>query len=376
MEPMKSNSKKLLLNVLKGEMKDNDPVDAQNWKLPVKKNDSLTHFSQNFNVLHLGPSSTNDFTDSDSLTLKIEDSEELTNIKVTSKAHPSCSNKKDSESFNVSSADTVIIDPSESFPSTSNFNSEGFDFDNDDTMIIDHNDNQSSCKPKRLEIEKKTSFEIGKWKNLDLEVDRLERLFYSSSIGREGAKDLLSDENLPKLDMDKLRKSLKNAKKSKTFDFAALNEICKQGLVHSNMDSKEGLKWIKLLPDTKRGIKLRFVNSMVNTSTSEAEISNDVDRSSTSASSTSSSGWTNGVKMTDTVEEEEEFPPSPESEPSRKKRKRTTTTPKKSPEVQTCPLCARNMKLKTLLKHIENCNGGVVTRSVVKNDCLISNTYY
>ena len=121
------------------------------------------------------------------------------------------------------------------------------------------------------------------------------------------------------------------------------------------------MKWIKLLPNTKRGIKIRFVNSMVNDSASEAEISNDVDKS-FSASSTSSV-WTNGVKMTATEDEEEEFPPSPDSEPARKRRKRTTS-PKKSPEVGTCPLCARNMKLRTLFKHTENCNGGVVTRFV------------
>ena len=83
---------------------------------------------------------------------------------------------------------------------------------------------------------------------------------------------------------------------------------------------------------------------------------------------------TDGIKMITAEDEEEEFPASPESEPSRKRRKRTTT-PKKSPEVGTCPLCARTMKIRTLLKHIEGCNGGVVTRCETFIIVLLYNEY-
>ena len=71
MEPMKTHSKKLLLNALKTDMNDNDQ-DKSNWKPPVKKKDSLTHFSQNFNVLHLGPSDSTkeELADSDLRTAK------------------------------------------------------------------------------------------------------------------------------------------------------------------------------------------------------------------------------------------------------------------------------------------------------------------
>ena len=140
-------------------------------------------------------------------------------------------------------------------------------------------------------------------------------------------------------------------------------------------DSQDKMKWIKIIPDsdTKRGIKIKFANSMDLERKNESEISTDVDKS-FSATSTSSCAVTDGVKMTAAADEEEEFPPSPESEPSRKRRKRTTT-PKKSPEVGTCPLCARTMKIRTLLKHIEGCNGGVVTRCETFIIVLLYNEY-
>ena len=381
MEPMRTNSRKLLLNALSDQNDNNNQVD-KNWKVPVKKNDSLTDFSQNFDILNLGTTTTDEFVqDSDSLTLKLEDSDELTIIRESSQSKVSGLDKRDSESLNLSSAETVVIDPTDVLPSTSSLNlgslesvvldpkdvllstsnstTKEFDVDNDDTMIVDDNDNQSSGKSKTVLMKSETSFETRE----NMEMKRLKSLFYSSATGNN-VGDLLNQDNLPKFDLDQFRKSVEDThtQSSGFEDFESLKEICKQGLVHAKRDSIEERKWIKIVPDPKRNIKLKFSNPLVKVTTSEA--ATDVDTS-FSASSTTSSNFTSTTagKRTFMEEDEEEIPPSPESEPSRKRRRRkSSTTPKKSQEIGNCPLCFRNMRMKSLMKHIDGCNGGVLTR--------------
>ena len=121
MEPMRTNSRKLLFNALSDQNDNNNQVD-KNWKVPVKKNDSLTDFSQNFDILNLGTTTTDEFVqDSDSLTLKLEDSDELTIIRESSQSKVSGLDKRDSESLNLSSVKTDL-DPTDVLPSTSSLN--------------------------------------------------------------------------------------------------------------------------------------------------------------------------------------------------------------------------------------------------------------